>query len=118
MLIIPAIDLKDGHCVRLKQGLMDEADAKREALRAARDPFVLAGCLGRMELVRLREEQAVAFSKEFANAIEQKQIAQQQAERAKYVVQKAEQQKAARISNAAAAEGRHEVRGRPNSKDG
>jgi phosphoribosylformimino-5-aminoimidazole carboxamide ribotide isomerase len=25
MLIIPAIDLKDGHCVRLKQGLMDEA---------------------------------------------------------------------------------------------
>ena len=25
MLIIPAIDLKDGHCVRLKQGLMDDA---------------------------------------------------------------------------------------------
>jgi phosphoribosylformimino-5-aminoimidazole carboxamide ribotide isomerase len=25
MLIIPAIDLKDGHCVRLKQGAMDEA---------------------------------------------------------------------------------------------
>ena len=25
MLIIPAIDLKDGQCVRLKQGLMDEA---------------------------------------------------------------------------------------------
>jgi phosphoribosylformimino-5-aminoimidazole carboxamide ribotide isomerase len=25
MLIIPAIDLKDGHCVRLKQGLMNEA---------------------------------------------------------------------------------------------
>ena len=25
MLIIPAIDLKDGHCVRLKQGLMEEA---------------------------------------------------------------------------------------------
>ena len=25
MLIIPAIDLKDGNCVRLKQGLMDEA---------------------------------------------------------------------------------------------
>jgi phosphoribosylformimino-5-aminoimidazole carboxamide ribotide isomerase len=25
MLIIPAIDLKDGHCVRLKQGLMDQA---------------------------------------------------------------------------------------------
>ena len=25
MLIIPAIDLKDGHCVRLKQGAMDTA---------------------------------------------------------------------------------------------
>ena len=25
MLIIPAIDLRDGQCVRLKQGLMDEA---------------------------------------------------------------------------------------------
>ncbi|NOT18058.1 MAG: 1-(5-phosphoribosyl)-5-[(5-phosphoribosylamino)methylideneamino]imidazole-4-carboxamide isomerase [Sulfuriferula sp.] len=25
MLIIPAIDLKDGHCVRLKQGLMEES---------------------------------------------------------------------------------------------
>ncbi|MCL2636645.1 MAG: HisA/HisF-related TIM barrel protein, partial [Betaproteobacteria bacterium] len=24
MLIIPAIDLKDGHCVRLKQGLMEQ----------------------------------------------------------------------------------------------
>ena len=25
MLIIPAIDLKDGHCVRLKQGAMEDA---------------------------------------------------------------------------------------------
>ena len=25
MLLIPAIDLKDGHCVRLKQGEMDDA---------------------------------------------------------------------------------------------
>ena len=25
MLLIPAIDLKDGHCVRLKQGDMDQA---------------------------------------------------------------------------------------------
>ena len=25
MLIIPAIDLKDGHCVRLKQGVMENA---------------------------------------------------------------------------------------------
>ena len=26
MLVIPAIDLKDGKCVRLKQGRMDDAD--------------------------------------------------------------------------------------------
>jgi phosphoribosylformimino-5-aminoimidazole carboxamide ribotide isomerase len=25
MILIPAIDLKDGHCVRLKQGDMDQA---------------------------------------------------------------------------------------------
>ena len=25
MLIIPAIDLKDGHCVRLRRGLMEDA---------------------------------------------------------------------------------------------
>jgi len=25
MLLIPAIDLKDGHCVRLKQGDMEQA---------------------------------------------------------------------------------------------
>ena len=31
MLIIPAIDLKDGHCVRLKQGAMDKATVFSEA---------------------------------------------------------------------------------------
>jgi phosphoribosylformimino-5-aminoimidazole carboxamide ribotide isomerase len=31
MLIIPAIDLKDGQCVRLKQGLMDEATVFSDA---------------------------------------------------------------------------------------
>ncbi|MDA1332273.1 MAG: HisA/HisF-related TIM barrel protein, partial [Proteobacteria bacterium] len=25
MILIPAIDLKDGHCVRLRQGLMEDA---------------------------------------------------------------------------------------------
>jgi phosphoribosylformimino-5-aminoimidazole carboxamide ribotide isomerase len=38
MLIIPAIDLKDGQCVRLKQGLMEQAtvfsDSPAEAWRA------------------------------------------------------------------------------------
>ena len=32
MLIIPAIDLKDGHCVRLKQGVMEEATVFSENL--------------------------------------------------------------------------------------
>lgn len=31
MLIIPAIDLKDGHCVRLKQGLMEQATVFSES---------------------------------------------------------------------------------------
>ena len=30
MLIIPAIDVKDGHCVRLKQGAMDDATVYSE----------------------------------------------------------------------------------------
>jgi phosphoribosylformimino-5-aminoimidazole carboxamide ribotide isomerase len=36
MLIIPAIDLKDGHCVRLKQGEMDQATVFSE------DPAAMA----------------------------------------------------------------------------
>lgn len=36
MLIIPAIDLKDGHCVRLKQGLMEDATVFSE------DPAAMA----------------------------------------------------------------------------
>ena len=36
MLIIPAIDLKDGHCVRLKQGVMDSATVFSE------DPAAMA----------------------------------------------------------------------------
>jgi phosphoribosylformimino-5-aminoimidazole carboxamide ribotide isomerase len=36
MLIIPAIDLKDGHCVRLKQGDMDSATTFSE------DPAAMA----------------------------------------------------------------------------
>jgi phosphoribosylformimino-5-aminoimidazole carboxamide ribotide isomerase len=31
MLIIPAIDLKDGHCVRLEQGRMDTATVFSDA---------------------------------------------------------------------------------------
>ena len=36
MLLIPAIDLKDGHCVRLKQGDMDQATTFSE------DPAAMA----------------------------------------------------------------------------
>jgi len=36
MLIIPAIDIKDGHCVRLKQGDMNEATVFSE------DPAAMA----------------------------------------------------------------------------
>ncbi len=40
------------------------------------------------------------FSKDFASAIEQKQVAQQEAEKSKYVVLKREQEKAAAILKA------------------
>ena len=40
MLLIPAIDLKDGHCVRLKQGDMDHATVLQR--RPGRDGAALA----------------------------------------------------------------------------
>jgi phosphoribosylformimino-5-aminoimidazole carboxamide ribotide isomerase len=36
MLIIPAIDIKDGHCVRLKQGKMNEATCFGRSRRMAK----------------------------------------------------------------------------------
>ncbi|CAG8791187.1 12369_t:CDS:2 [Dentiscutata erythropus] len=42
----------------------------------------------------------MTFGKEFTNAVEQKQIAQQEAERAKFIVEKAEQEKQAAIIRA------------------
>lgn len=42
----------------------------------------------------------MTFGKEFTNAVEQKQIAQQEAERAKFIVEKAEQEKLASIIRA------------------
>ena len=41
MLIIPAIDLKDGHCVRLQQGRMDSATVFSD------DPGKAARAMGR-----------------------------------------------------------------------
>ena len=44
MLVIPAIDLKDGHCVRLKQGRMDEVTVYDEDPVAVAAQWVEAGC--------------------------------------------------------------------------
>jgi phosphoribosylformimino-5-aminoimidazole carboxamide ribotide isomerase len=52
MLIIPAIDLKDGHCVRLRQGLMDESTVFSRNPVAMADRWVQAGCR-RLHLVDL-----------------------------------------------------------------
>ena len=56
MLVIPAIDLKDGQCVRLKQGRMDDATsygddpvAMAHAMRLAIQAGRLAYLAGRME---------------------------------------------------------------------
>jgi len=42
----------------------------------------------------------LSFGKEFSSAIEKKQVAQQQTERAKYVVEKAEQERLAQVIRA------------------
>jgi phosphoribosylformimino-5-aminoimidazole carboxamide ribotide isomerase len=52
MLLIPAIDLKDGHCVRLKQGLMEEATVFSEDPGAMARHWVDAGAR-RLHLVDL-----------------------------------------------------------------
>ena len=52
MLIIPAIDLKDGHCVRLRQGLMDESTVFSRDPVAMADRWVKTGCR-RLHLVDL-----------------------------------------------------------------
>mgnify|MGYP002662524310 CR=1 FL=1 len=45
MLLIPAIDLKDGHCVRLKQGEMDDATVFSEDPGAMARHWLDAGAL-------------------------------------------------------------------------
>ncbi|MEQ9465670.1 MAG: 1-(5-phosphoribosyl)-5-[(5-phosphoribosylamino)methylideneamino]imidazole-4-carboxamide isomerase [Haliea sp.] len=52
MLIIPAIDLKDGHCVRLRQGLMDDSTVFSVDPVAMAKRWVDAGCR-RLHLVDL-----------------------------------------------------------------
>ncbi|WP_049723240.1 1-(5-phosphoribosyl)-5-[(5-phosphoribosylamino)methylideneamino]imidazole-4-carboxamide isomerase [Gilvimarinus polysaccharolyticus] len=52
MLIIPAIDLKDGQCVRLRQGLMDDSTVFSDDPVAVAAQWVKAGCR-RLHLVDL-----------------------------------------------------------------
>ncbi len=52
MLVIPAIDLKDGLCVRLKQGLMDESTVFSDNPVEMAERWVNAGCR-RLHLVDL-----------------------------------------------------------------
>lgn len=52
MLIIPAIDLKDGACVRLRQGLMDDSTVFSDDPVAVATRWVEAGCR-RLHLVDL-----------------------------------------------------------------
>jgi phosphoribosylformimino-5-aminoimidazole carboxamide ribotide isomerase len=52
MLIIPAIDLKDGQCVRLRQGLMDDSTIFSDDPVATAARWVEAGCR-RLHLVDL-----------------------------------------------------------------
>ena len=52
MLLIPAIDLKDGHCVRLKQGLMEESTVFSEDPAATAQHWLAQGAR-RLHLVDL-----------------------------------------------------------------
>ena len=52
MLIIPAIDLKDGQCVRLRQGLMDDSTVFSDDPVAMAAQWVEQGCR-RLHLVDL-----------------------------------------------------------------
>ena len=52
MLIIPAIDLKDGQCVRLRQGLMDDSTVFSDDPVSMATRWVEAGCR-RLHLVDL-----------------------------------------------------------------
>ena len=52
MLIIPAIDLKDGHCVRLKQGVMEDATVFSEDPAAMAQHWLAQGAR-RLHLVDL-----------------------------------------------------------------
>lgn len=63
MLLIPAIDLKDGECVRLKQGRMEDADVFSGDVLATAKRWVDAGCR-RLHMVDLNG----AFAGEPVNA--------------------------------------------------
>lgn len=68
MLLIPAIDLKDGQCVRLRQGRMDDATIFSEDPLAVAERWVAAGAR-RLHLVDL--DGAFAGSRRNAAIVEQ-----------------------------------------------
>ena len=52
MILIPAIDLKEGHCVRLRQGNMDDSTVFSDDPVAMAGKWVSQGC-SRLHLVDL-----------------------------------------------------------------
>ena len=52
MILIPAIDLKEGHCVRLRQGNMDESTVFSDDPVAMAGKWAAQGC-SRLHLVHL-----------------------------------------------------------------
>lgn len=58
MLLIPAIDLKDGHCVRLKQGDMDQSTTFGEDPAAMAVEIVQPKGFGRIRLRRIDRDSA------------------------------------------------------------
>ena len=63
MLLIPAIDLKDGHCVRLKQGDMDQATTFSEDPAAMAAKWLERGAR-RLHLVDLNGAFAAAIARD------------------------------------------------------
>ena len=51
MVVIPAIDLKDGQCVRLRQGLMDDSTVFSDDPVAMAEQWVNAGA--RLSLIHI-----------------------------------------------------------------
>ena len=65
MLLIPAIDIKDGRCVRLKQGRMEQETVYDDSPEAVADKWIAAGAR------RLHNAGCPTTGVSFAHAIRQ-----------------------------------------------